>query len=90
MTTATTTCEGTIGQQAGDFGLVPVGCRQVVGLARWFDEQGNEHAACIWHARELEHRYPPADPPWPGDLPTTEFMDAMDAAKWAADRERVG
>jgi hypothetical protein len=87
MTTATTTCEGTIGQEAGDFGLIPVGCRQVVGLVRWFDSQGTQHAACIWHARSLERRYPACDPPWPGDLP--EHADDMTFAKWAADRDGV-
>ncbi len=39
-------------------------CGQVVGLAHWTDTAGTDHAACIWHVRALESRYPIAEPDW--------------------------
>jgi len=63
MTTATrTTCEGQIGVEAGPWGLEPVHCGQVVGVRRWFDTAGHEHAACVRHIAVIEYRYPERPP----------------------------
>lgn len=70
------TCEGRTGVEPGPFGFVPVHCQRRIGVLRWVDAQGTEHAGCAAHVRELEARFPMA---WPGDLP--EQADPVTAAK---------
>jgi hypothetical protein len=56
------TCEGQIGVESTPWGLEPVRCGQSVGVRRWHDMAGHEHAACVRHIAVVEHRYPEAPP----------------------------
>jgi hypothetical protein len=51
-------------------------CLQTIGLTKWYDSSGVEHAACRNHVASMQHRWTPADPPepvWLGpDLTTYE------------------
>lgn len=58
-------CQETIGQTAGDFGLRPVLCSQIVGVRQWYDSEGTLHAGCALHVRAMVSRFPEADPPEP-------------------------
>ena len=60
-------------------------CQRTVGVRRWWDAAGMQHAACASHIAERLHRCPEADPPWPGDLP--EAADPVTVAKWWAERD---
>lgn len=53
-----TRCEGVTGHRLVDWGEVTITCGQSVGLTRWQDSSGHEHAACIRHVAERRHRYP--------------------------------
>lgn len=55
-------------------------CGQTVGLTRWYDATGVEHAGCFRHGEALRHRFPVADPPEPVWL-EPEAPDAIDAYK---------
>jgi hypothetical protein len=55
-------------------------CSQVVGLIRWWDANGKEHAACRNHVDIQQLHWPPADPPEP------EWLDPMTMAKAEAMR----
>lgn len=72
--TQTATCEFVVKAvaRADGWGSRSIRCRQQVGIRRWIDVVGNEHAACSRHIAERQHRYPP--------------MDMVDVAKREADR----
>jgi len=53
-------------------------CGQTVGLIRWYDSRGWQHAACRSHVGVMQSVYPVADPPWPGDI---ESLDPITMAK---------
>ena len=60
-------------------------CSQVVGLTRWHDTSGQEHAACRNHLAVMQHLWPLGDPPMPDWLhDEPESADPMTMAKWSA------
>jgi hypothetical protein len=52
-------CEARIGATAGDFGLVPVLCRQAVGIHAFIDATGAVRGACSieGHESDVARRY---------------------------------
>lgn len=82
MTATRATCEERIGERAGDFGMEPVLCSQVVGVRQWYDSEGALHAACALHSGSMVRRFPEADPPEPKWLhEQPEYADPITAAK---------
>jgi hypothetical protein len=52
---------------AGAFGFRRERCQRLVGVLVWTDATGRQHAACASHVRDMERRWPMAEPKW--DLP---------------------
>jgi hypothetical protein len=55
-------------------------CHQTVGLVRWWDSSGRQHAACRYHLPVMMSLYPIGDPPEPAWLtpepPQVTWTDA--------------